>query len=212
MLNIGGERIATRLPNAWITTHGPSKKKSLYLTFDDGPNDKFTLPLCELLQQYNAKATFFCVGKCVAQHPDIAKSIVEQGHLLANHSHRHMAFKTLSVPQQLAEADDCQNEIELISPNRRKIFRAPQGQLNPVLFLQLKARGWKIVHWSYDSLDYLRKPLDEHVKVFQHKPVRNGDVVLFHDDNQLAIDLLAVLLPQWQKQGFTFPTVAELID
>lgn len=210
MLNIGGEKIARRLPNGWVMTHGKPKKKSLFLTFDDGPNESFTVPICELLEKFNAKATFFCVGKSIEQNPEIARYVVEKGHLLANHSYHHQSFKTLSLQQQMTEASDCQAKINSISPRLPKVFRAPQGQLSPALFLKLKSQGWKIVHWSFDSLDYLQKSLDQQLKVFRDKAISNGDILLFHDDNQISIDILEALLPEWQRQGFIFPTIAEL--
>jgi len=211
MLNIGGEKIAKRLPNGLIVTHGKPKEKSLYLTFDDGPNESFTVSICELLEKHDAKATFFCVGKSIEQNPEIARYLVEKGHLLANHSYNHLSFKTLTLQQQLAEADDCQTKIESICPGLPKIFRAPQGQLSPALLLKLKSQGWKIAHWSFDSLDYLQKSLEVQLEVFREKAVNSGDVLLFHDDNQIAIDILEVLLPEWQQQGFKFPTISELI-
>lgn len=211
MLNIGGEKIATRLPNSWIVTSGRPNSKSIFLTFDDGPNDKFTIPICDLLEKFDAKATFFCVGKSIDQNPEIAKYVIEKGHFIANHSQNHLSFKTLTLREQLAEAGDCQVRINSINSELPKIFRAPQGQLNPALFITLKSRGWKIVHWSFDSRDYLQKPLDQQLEVFRDREIRNGDVLLFHDDHQIAIDILEVLLPEWQLQGFTFPTIAELV-
>lgn len=211
MLNIGGEKIAKRLPNGLIVTHGKPKEKSLYLTFDDGPNETFTVPICELLEKYNAKATFFCVGKSIEQNPDVAKYVVDKGHLLANHSYNHLSFKTLTLQQQMKEADDCQAKIESVCAGLPKIFRAPQGQLSTVLLLKLKSQGWKIAHWSFDSRDYLQQSLDRQLEIFRERSVSSGDVLLFHDDNQIAIDILEKLLPEWQQQGFKFPTISELI-
>jgi peptidoglycan/xylan/chitin deacetylase (PgdA/CDA1 family) len=112
----------------------------------------------------------------------------------------------------MTEANDCQARINSISPRLPKIFRAPQGQLSPALFLMLKSQGWKIVHWSFDSLDCLQKSLDQQLEVFRNKAIRNGDILLFHDDQQITIDILEALLPEWQRQGFMFPTIAELIS
>ncbi len=212
MLNIGGEKIARRLPNGWIMTHGNPKEKNLFLTFDDGPNDTFTVPVCELLEKFNARGTFFCVGKSIEDNPEIARYLVDKGHLLANHSFHHQAFKSLTLQQQMAEANDCQSRINSINPGQPKIFRAPQGQIDPALFLKLKSQGWKIVHWSFDSLDYLQRSLDQQLVIFRDKAIKNGDILLFHDDNQIAIDILEALLPVWKRQGYGFPTIAELVN
>lgn len=211
MLNFGSYKIARFLPNRVVATHGSGSSKVLYLTFDDGPNPEFTKKICELLDAYSAKGTFFCVGNQIAKHPEIASYLVENGHQLANHSQTHKSFAKQSLDSQLAEANDCQNEIEKIEPNNHKMFRAPQGLLSFPLLMTLLKRNWNIVHWSFDSKDYQQKPFEEQIKIFETRPAKSGDILLFHDDSQLACDLLAHMLPIWKEQGFKFNTTSELV-
>ena len=211
MLNVGGERIARVVPNNLITTHGNTSDRSLFLTFDDGPNEYFTIPICELLAKYHAKATFFCIGNNIKNSPDIARYLVDNGHMLGNHSYKHHAFYRLSLKDQLDEAKVCQLQIDAIDPGTTRIFRAPQGKLSVSTLIFLKLKGWKIVHWSYDTKDYLQHQLDEQLSIINSKPVQNGDIILFHDDSELALKLLEVCLPKWSKMGFHFKTVAELV-
>lgn len=211
MLNFGSYKIARFLPNRVITTKGKSNKKVLYLTFDDGPNPDFTIKIADLLQRHSAKGSFFCVGQNIAKHPEIAQSLIERGHLIANHSNTHSAFIKQSLASQLNEANACQQEIENINPDNIKAFRAPQGLLSFRLLIKLLIDKWRLVHWSYDSKDYQQKSFDEQKKIFDARPVSNGEILLFHDDNQLAVELLEHLLPQWTQQGYVFHTVAELI-
>ncbi len=212
MLNVGGEKVARILPNRLITTHSGRGGKVLYLSFDDGPNEKYTLPLCELLAKYSAKATFFCVGKQILKYPEIASYLVGQGHMIANHSQNHRSFRKLSLQEQIAEVEDCDDSIRAIDPEFKRVFRAPQGHLSIPLLFKLKARGWQIVHWSYDSKDYLQLSVKEQLAIIESKSVVDGDILLFHDDNQLAIDVLAEMLPFWKSEGFKFHSIRELVS
>lgn len=211
MFNVGGVKVATRLPNRWVATHGKPGQRTLYLTFDDGPNPEYTLPVCDLLAQHGAKATFFCIGDHLAAHPEIARDTVARGHLLANHSLHHQGFRRLPLSDQIAEAEACQALIRAIDPLAPPVFRAPQGQLSLPLLFSLKRRGWHIVHWSLDAKDYLERPLADHLAIFTQRPAKDGDVLLFHDDGQTALNILREMLPRWKAEGFHFATVAPLV-
>jgi len=211
MVNMGGEKIAKLLPDWLVRTRGRRGSQTLYLTFDDGPNEIYTPPLCKLLERHAARATFFCIGRNVQRHSHIVRHLSDAGHTLANHSQEHTAFRSLPLKRQLAEIADCQSALRAACGHDKKIFRAPQGQLGLPLLIALKTRGWDIVHWSYDSRDYRRQSLEEQLARFRARPVRGGDIVLFHDDNRLVLDILEQMLPRWSQQGFQFESVAELL-
>ncbi len=211
MINVGSLKAASLLPNRWITTHNARAENTLYLTFDDGPDPNFSLPICDLLEKHGAKGTFFCVGKNIEKHPEIATEIVERGHLLGNHSNTHYDFSRLPLRRQLAEIDECQHRIQQVDSSCPKLFRAPQGRLGIRLLHRLKSLGWHVIHWSYDSRDYIKGSIELQLGVFRENPVTSGDIVLFHDDNKLAMELLKNLLPEWENRGFQMNTVRELI-
>ena len=211
MFNVGSERIARCLPNRFVATHREPGSKTLYLTFDDGPNATYTQPLCDLLDQHRIKATFFCIGKNIDDSPEVAKDLLQRGHLVVNHSQNHKAFASLTLGEQLEEIESCQAAILRLNPSNPRVFRAPQGRLSIALLLRLKLKGWKLVHWSYDSHDYEFKQLDQLMAYLENKPVTDGDVLLFHDDCQVAMDVLDVVLPRWIQQGYRFETVDKLI-
>tara|TARA_R110002073_G_scaffold176419_3_gene334110 strand:- start:678 stop:1316 length:639 start_codon:yes stop_codon:yes gene_type:complete len=211
MFNVGSERIARHLPKGFVATHRKPGSNTLYLTFDDGPNATYTQPLCDLLDRYKVKATFFCIGKHIDQSPEIAEDLLQRGHLLANHSQNHKAFSKLSLEKQLEEIENCQLAIQRLNPASPKVFRAPQGHLSVSLLLRLKQKGWKVVHWSYDSHDYEFKQVTPLMAYIENKPVTDGDVLLFHDDAQVALDALERLLPKWIEEGYSFETVDKLI-
>lgn len=189
------------LPNAWLTTQGPTREPSLYLSFDDGPHPQHTPALLDLLARHGAKASFFLIGQQVEQHPDLVRRIVEAGHTLGNHSYSHPQFETLSLSAQFEEIGRTERLLSAIDGNTRHAFRPPRGVLTlPMLARCIRERR-RISYWSYDSLDYTRQPAASLLALIDQHPVRSGDIVLMHDDGGLSVELLETLLPAWKQQG-----------
>lgn len=192
------------LPNRWVRTAGPRARKSLYLSFDDGPHPEFTPPLLDLLARHDARATFFLVGDQVERHPGIVRSIVAAGHMLGNHSYTHPDYDELPLAEQLEQVDRTDRLLQQFDGIARHPFRPPRGVLPPALLWQFIRRGRPIAFWSYDSLDYGRHPPQQLLEVVRQHPPRSGDIILMHDDSPLSGQLLQSLLPQWQQEGFGF--------
>lgn len=212
MPNIGGETVSRILPNALITTKGTGGDNALYLTFDDGPCPGVTEPLMDLLDSHGAKASFFCIGRKLRRSHEIGRDIVRRGHGLYNHSDTHRNYRRLSIAEQIWDAEACQATISDIRPGSRRIFRAPGGQLGLRALLHFRMNGWRVAHWSCDSLDYQKKGAPEIVDRLCNNAVHSGDILLFHDDSDLCINVLAVMLPQWIDRGFSFHTIETLLS
>lgn len=210
MPNIGSEKIAGLLPNALIATRGRASEKRLYLTFDDGPHESVTDELREFLDFHNVVGNFFCIGENLRKHSEVARRLLKSGHTVCNHSDSHRNYRKLSLPIQLEDLAACQAEIQKLGADTGHVFRAPQGQLSMSSLLRMKLQHVRVVHWSYDSLDYQKASVDTQIQRFRSDPVDNGDVILFHDDSDLCIRTLETLLPEWQTQGFTFGSVLDL--
>ncbi len=190
------------IPDAWLTTAGPTDRRSLYLTFDDGPHPQHTQPLLDLLARHDARASFFLIGEQVEKHPDLARRIAQAGHTLGNHSYSHPRFETLSLAEQFEEIGRTDRLLSEIDGRRRHAFRPPRGVLPlPMLARCIRERR-RISYWSYDTLDYSRQPAEHLLSLIRQHPLRSGDIVLMHDDGGQALDLLGTLLPQWKSQGF----------
>ena len=211
MINFGGARVANLLPNALIVTRSTRRTPKLYLTFDDGPEAEITPLVCSLLKKYNLKASFFCVGENIEKHPEIVRQLVDSGHVIANHSETHKDFMTLSFEAQESEVENCQRRIEKLNPTTRKIFRAPRGRLGLLSLIRFRLKGWKVIHWSFDSLDHEKNSLERHLASLRDKPPSNGDILLFHDDDGISIEILTVMIPEWIERGFSFATIDELL-
>jgi peptidoglycan/xylan/chitin deacetylase (PgdA/CDA1 family) len=179
------------------------KLKSLYLTFDDGPVQGITEELLELLEQYQVKATFFMIGSRMSKSPDLLKKVYEQKHTLANHSYSHPNFNKLSSEKILEEISSTNIVIKKNTLQDCRLFRAPQGRWSIKLLFKLFRLKMTAVHWSRDSMDFLKEQPEKIIKRFIDAPVKNGDIILFHDDDSRCIEALKILIPHWQSQGFS---------
>lgn len=191
------------LPNSLFLTNGKRESKSLYLTFDDGPVQGVTEELLDLLEKNQVKATFFIIGQRAKNDPDLIKKIHTRGHKIANHTYTHPAFHKISLPEKINEIISTNTLIKELTNEDCKIFRAPQGRWDLKLLIHLFRLKITAVHWSRDSRDFLKEQPEKIVKRFIDDPVKNGDIILFHDDDSRCIEALKTLIPHWQSQGFS---------
>ena len=197
-------RLLRLLPNGWLMTSGPTAAaRSLYLTFDDGPHPDHTPALLDLLAEYGAKASFFLVGREVERHDALARRIASEGHTLGNHSYSHPRFEALTLDEQLEEIERTQRLLTGIDGRSRHAFRPPRGVLTGAMLASLVRRRHRIDYWSYDSLDYSRRPVPELLETIRRNPPRGGDIILMHDDSEHSLELLRALIPAWMAQGFS---------
>jgi peptidoglycan/xylan/chitin deacetylase (PgdA/CDA1 family) len=181
------------------------------MTFDDGPHGVQTPRLLEMLKQRNIKATFYCVGQCVAEYPEIAKRIVEEGHEIASHSWNHpnlIPMSEASVRDQLERTHQVIKQATGVEP---KTFRPPYGN-----FTQRQRNwahvtyGYKIILWDVDTLDWQHHnpAKTEHIALAQTRP---GSIILQHDIHKTTVDAMPATLDALAAKGFKFVTVSELI-
>ena len=182
---------------------------SLALTFDDGPDPVHTPKLLDVLQDHGVKATFFITGVRAERHPEIVRRIVAEGHEIGNHSYRHVKFAALPVQDQLDEIEQTDRVLTEYDGRRRHWFRPPGGRLPLKLVLSLFRRRHRLAMWSYDSLDYQNSGVPPIVARFRSTPVRSGEIILFHDDNDFTVLALKLLLPQWRAQGYEFGLISQ---
>jgi len=183
-----------------------SSARCIYLTFDDGPIPIVTPFVLNILKQYNAKATFFCIGDNVRKHPDIFEQVKTGGHAIGNHTYNHL--KGWVTPDK-TYADNFLEADKLLDV---KLFRPPYGRIktSQVKLLKNTKPGLEIVMWSVLSADYdtTLKPEKCLANVLKH--TGNGDIVLFHDSLK-AQERMEYALPRaleyWSNEGFSFETL-----
>ena len=187
------------------------ESSTVAMTFDDGPHPKLTPKLLDMLKERNIKATFFVIGKCVAEFPDIAKRIVDEGHEIANHSWSHPQLTKLSPSAFASEIAQTNEAIEKATGIRPVTMRPPYGAINASLTKRLNDEyGLCVILWSVDPQDWkIRK--SEHVSSHIIKNTAPGSIILAHDIHPSTIDAMPPALDALQSKGYKFVTVTELI-
>ena len=188
-------------PNAiW---HLPSDRKILYLTFDDGPTPFITEKVLELLDEYKAKATFFCIGKNIEQHPGIFNLIKEKGHHIGSHTYSHLNGWKSKTEEYI---NDYMKGRELSQSN---LFRPPYGRilLKP---LQVIQKQDKVIMWDILSKDYDKDLSPEEVYANVTRNLGPGSIIVFHDNEKAKNNLLVVLpriLVYLSQQGYALEAI-----
>ena len=184
--------------------------KVISVTFDASWGGDKTLAILDLLDQYDAKATFFLVGIWVDKYPELVKEIAARGHEIGNHSDSHAHFTKLSEGQIRQELDACSDKIEALTGTRPTLFRPPYGDYDNKVVTVTRAEGYECVQWSVDSLDWKNRGVSDLVKRATTN-VQKGDIVLFHNDSQYIVDALPQVLEHYRKQGFTMIPAGEIL-
>jgi len=185
----------------------PTTEKVIYLTFDDGPIPHVTPFVLGELKKYNAKATFFCIGKNIDAHPEIFRRITDGGHSIGNHSYDHLnGWQTANEEyyRNIEKCDDTLVAHKAVNPAR--LFRPPYGKLKPAQYKFLKER-YRIVLWDVLSFDFDIKMSDEKVLNNVITNAEPGSVIVFHDSlkaQQRVEYALPKVLEHFSAKGFKF--------
>lgn len=195
-----------------LNSNPKKTENQIAITFDDGPNLEFTPQVLELLKKYQAKATFFCIGKQVAKHPEILKKIVANNHTIGNHTYSHANnfgfFKTKKV---IAELQQTNQIIKQHTNLNLKLYRPAFGVTNPRIkkatkYLKLQSIGWN--KRSLDTTTLSEKAILNRIT----KNLKKGDIILLHDTSSKSIAVLEQLLLFLQQQKMESVTIDTLFN
>ena len=180
------------------------------VSFDASWGGDQTLRILDLLDEYNAKATFFLVGIWVDKYPELVKEIYARGHEIGNHSASHPEMSKLSNEQIIQELDSCSDKIEALTGERPTSFRPPYGDYDNEVVTVARSEGYEVVQWSIDSLDWKNKGVDDLIRRATNN-VQKGDIILFHNDSKYILDALPTVLKTYQEQGFTMIPARDIL-
>lgn len=185
-------------------------KKIIALTFDDGPNEN-TLSILNILKKKNVKAIFFCIGKNIEKHPEILKRIVEEGHIVGNHSFSHSNFfdfyRKNCLIEEIRKTDAL---IENISGKKPQLFRPPYGVTNPSIRRALEVTKHKVIGWNIRSLDGILK--NEKIIFARIKNrIAPGGIVLLHDTAH-TLTILERLMLHLEENEYKVVSIEELLN
>jgi peptidoglycan/xylan/chitin deacetylase (PgdA/CDA1 family) len=191
------------VPSRLLLLRGPRAGRTLYLTFDDGPEPTNAPAVLDALRAAGAHATFFFVGREVERHPAIVRRAAEEGHAIGNHSYSHGRSTDLSLRALLEDVKRGEAVLERASGVRPRGFRPPYGALDLRSALALWATSRRIVFWNVEPRDN-RRTAAEIVTFFREHPVEAGDVILLHSDMPQTAEALPDVLAALRARGFTF--------
>ena len=184
----------------------PGNEKIIYLTFDDGPHPIATPYVLDTLSKYQAKATFFCIGKNVVQEPDLYKKIIEAGHAVGNHTFNHLNGWKTAGSDYLHDIREAKRYID------SNLFRPPYGRISRFQLKRLSTQSYKLatIMWTVLSGDFDTALSKE--KCLQNVLINSGSgsIVLFHDSEK-AYERMGYALPEvleyFSKKGYRFDKI-----
>lgn len=200
-------------PGAKITYSSvPIKEPYIAMTFDDGPHKTNTPRLLDMLKERNIKATFFLVGQCAQEYPDIVRRILAEGHELGNHTWDHRSLPTLSAEKARIEISSTDKAVLAASGHHMHLMRPPYGATN----LRIKQECWDqfgyaTILWSVDPNDW-KRPGSAVVKQRIVSTVHPGAIILSHDIHEPTIDAMPDTLDALLTKGYHFVTVSQLLN
>ena len=186
------------------------KEKVIYLTFDDGPTPEITEWTLQELNKYNAKATFFCIGKNIQQHPEIFQKIIENNHSIGNHTHNHLngiKTTTSNFIKNIEDSENCIQKNSKLKTQNSKLFRPPYGKMKFSQSKIIKTKGYKIIMWDVLSADFDTSISKEKCLENVIRNTKNGSIIVFHDSEKATKNLqfvLPQLLEYYTYKGFAF--------
>ena len=177
-----------------------SSEKVIYLTFDDGPVPEVTPQVLHILQQFNIKATFFCVGENVQKYFEVYEKVLLSGHKTGNHTFNHL--KSFSVPA----VEYMENVHKASGYIQSKLFRPPHGQITHRL-RKLLQPDYQIIMWDLLTCDYDKTLSPAMILKNIKRYSRNGSIVVFHDSIKAKdniLDVLPAAVEWWKSEGYRF--------
>ncbi|WP_305022080.1 polysaccharide deacetylase family protein [Paenibacillus lacisoli] len=195
--------------------HGP-RTRQVALTFDDVPDPRFTPQILDILSRYHIRGTFFVVGNRAHKHQALTTRIAREGHVVGNHSFSHPNFKKKTVNTFRTQILQTENELDSIIGYRPRLIRTPYGEINEQQVRWARARGYKVVNWNVDSMDWsgIGK---EQVKHNILNNVGPGSIILMHAGGGVGSDLsggiqaLPEIIMELKHRGYQLVTLPEML-
>jgi peptidoglycan/xylan/chitin deacetylase (PgdA/CDA1 family) len=189
-----------------LVHHGPRDGHEVAITFDDGPDPPYTLEISAILDSYGVKGTFFTVGKALEARPDVSKALLDDGHLLGNHSYHHDAFRWLDP--RYPELEETQQAFKRTLGVCPALYRPPHGSHTPFMAKVVSDHGMNTVTWDVSAADWAT---DDGALVAQRvlSKVRPGSIILLHDgsdgnigaDRSVLLTALPIILDGLRERG-----------
>lgn len=182
----------------------PNSKNEIYLTFDDGPIPEITEKCLDILQEFDIKATFFCVGQNVERHPEIYNRILANGHAVGNHSYNHISGWKTELDEYLDNISKCNELVD------SKLLRPPYGKIKRSQ-LKIVKENYTVVMWDVLSADFDPKVSTNDCIANVIDNTESGSIIVMHDNEKCGSKMLEALpttIKLLKEKGFLFKTLS----
>ena len=186
-------------------------KKQVAISFDAAWGNDDTETLISILKEYDVPATFFVVGAWVDKYPESVKALSDAGHQIQNHSNTHPHMPQLSKGQMKDEIESCNNKIEAITGAKPTLLRPPYGDYDNALIETMNELKMYTIQWDVDSLDWKENATPDTIYQKVTSKVKNGSIVLFHNDADHTPEALPTILKCLKDEGYEFVFISDLI-
>lgn len=202
----------------WVKTHRtikkifsnyvwdiPNTENNVYLTFDDGPTPEITQWTLNHLKNYNAKATFFCIGDNIRKHPEVFKELLKDGHSIGNHTFNHLNGWKTNTKKYIENTKLFEEEYSKLTHEKCTLFRPPYGKIKPSQSKILRKMNYKIIMWDVLSVDFDTAITPEQCLENVLQNISAGSIIVFHDSVKAYSNLEYVLprtLEFLKQKGF----------
>lgn len=194
---------------------GDEQEKKIYLTFDAGYENGYTEIILDILKKTDVKATFFLVGHYLKTQPELVSRMVNEGHIVANHTYSHPDMSEISDKEafrkELSQVETLYNTIT--TKQMLKLYRPPQGKFSVENLKMAQEMGYTTIFWSLAYLDWdntSQPDPTESIKKLNSR-IHNGAIVLLHSTSKTNSEILETLINDWKEQGYTFGTLDEFL-
>ena len=186
-------------------------KKQVAISFDAAWGNDDTQTLIDILKEYNVPATFFVVGAWVDKYPESVKALSDAGHRIENHSNTHPYMTQLSREQMINEIESCNNKIKAVTGRCPTLIRVPYGDYDNAVVETVESLNMFTIQWDVDSLDWKSHATADSICKRVTSKVKNGSIVLFHNDADHTPAALPNILKCLKDEGYEFVFIEDLI-
>ncbi|MDI6690015.1 MAG: polysaccharide deacetylase family protein [Actinomycetota bacterium] len=184
------------------------------LTFDDGPDPKYTPKVLEILRQNGIKATFFVIGERVKRYPEIIREEIMEGHEIGNHTLSHPNLPRCNCERIHVEIEGCEEILRRLGAPKPRYFRPPKGAINGEVFKIAREKGYQVILWSV-AMENSSVSSSKEMQKKVVEGIGEGGVILAHDgglDRTMTIRALPGIIKKLKERGFKFVTLSELFQ
>ena len=191
----------------WDKTADSTTQKTLYLTFDDGPIPEVTPWVLDLLAEYNAQATFFCIGENITKNPGVFNLLTESNHSIGNHTYNHLNGWKTATESYISNFSKAEKVIHSQSLKKRKLFRPPYGKIKKNQARKILKKGYEVIMYDVIAYDWDSSIAQEQCLSNVIQNAKDGSIVVFHDSFKAERNMkfaLPKVLAHFSKLGYDF--------